>query len=61
MARAVIRKDPDPDPVFCWYYNVDTDHGDVIDYGSQASWREALGSVEYVLTHRAEFDNHLEA
>lgn len=57
MAKAIIRKDPEPDPRYCWYYSVDTDAGDPIDYGSLETWGGAMRAVEHVLTHRDQYDN----
>ncbi len=60
MARALIRKghgDPWRDPSNPWYWGVDGDDGRPIDYGTLPTWTAAMRAVEYVFTHRAEFDN----
>ena len=57
MAHASIKKDRTDDTGFPWQYNVDTDAGDAIDYGSVASQPEAMAQVEHALTHRDQYDN----
>jgi predicted RNA-binding Zn-ribbon protein involved in translation (DUF1610 family) len=42
--KYLIRKDPDPDPRFCWYYTWTGPEEDR-DYGSHETWEMALASV----------------
>ena len=56
-ARGRVYYDPEPDPRFPWYFNVDRADGAPIDYGSVASWRNAMGCVEQALTMRDMYDN----
>lgn len=52
-ARAMIRKDPVPDPAYPWYYTVEHEppREDSLDYGSLSTQAEAMQAVEHVLTH----------
>jgi len=60
--KARIYKDEDAGAPWSWFFTVDAYVGDdpepcVIDYGSVTTHAEALRIVEYVLTHRDEYDN----
>lgn len=56
-ARGRVYRDPESDPRFPWFFNVDRADGAPIDYGSVGTWRNAMGCVEQALTMRDMYDN----